>query len=377
MEGMRRTSDGHKATDGLARLSVNARGVSLTRSADSSPTGGAATAGGAGVPRGKAGSRATAAAGGGVVTASRVAQAEEDSEEVDERAVNAARSTAADAVAKAGREGAANVAATVRRGSSSTTRAVKSGMLAGQRRVAASAAVTFDPFAAAEAGITVGRANAAVARAAAAAAGFLRSVAAAVTALVSSAPVVAIVTAVLIALVAVISVIGWLIPTTESATKPAPITSGVGAVVGIGGWMSPVPAGTAVTSDYGPRPSICTSAGCTKPWHNGIDLPQGCGAAVMAAADGVVENAGPYGDFGNAVILDHVYNGIPMTTMYAHLQTGSIPIAVGQTVKAGTVIGHEGDTGKSVGCHLHIEFTQAGVNINPRTFLASVGITYP
>ena len=91
----------------------------------------------------------------------------------------------------------------------------------------------------------------------------------------------------------------------------------------------------------------------------------------------LVENAGPYGDFGNAVILDHVYNGIPMTTMYAHLQTGSIPIAVGQTVKAGTVIGHEGDTGKSVGCHLHIEFTQAGVNINPRTFLASVGITYP
>ena len=114
MEGMRRTSDGHKATDGLARLSVNARGVSLISSADSSPTGGAATAGGVGVPRGKAGSRATAAAGGGVVAASKVAQAQEDSEEVDERAVNAARSTAADAVAKAGREGAANVAATVR-----------------------------------------------------------------------------------------------------------------------------------------------------------------------------------------------------------------------------------------------------------------------
>lgn len=368
MEGMRRTSDERKATDGIARLSVTARGVSLIRSSDPA----SAAAGGKG---GKGGRALAAARGGGFTTASRVTDEEESDEELDERAVSAAQSRAADAAAKAGRKGASRAASTVRRGSSSTARTVKAGVLAGQRRVNAAVAAKASKVSAAEAAITVSKARAAAARAAAA--GFLRGIAAAVTTLVSSAPVLAIITAIVVALIAVISIIGWLIPATEPSTKAENITGDIGATVGLDGWVSPVPAGTVLTSDYGPRPSICTPAGCTKPFHYGIDLPQGCGAEIRAAADGVVEVAGPYGDFGNAVVLDHVYKGMAMTTMYAHMQAGSLTVAKGETVKAGTVIGHEGDTGKSAGCHMHFEVTAGGLRINPRVFLASVGIAYP
>lgn len=366
MQGVRRTAGAGNVTDGRARLSLNKRQANLV---GGTAAGGAASSATKGA---KSAAKKTAAAGGVLAGTAGATERDQDN---DERAAEVSNSALQAGSAKAGRAAADAARGGLRRGGGSSGKAVRGGVMAGQRRAQAAATAKSAKVSTVDATVTVGRASQAAARATAAAAGFVRGVAAAVTTLASSAPVLAIIMGIVVALVAIVSIIGWLIPVTESSAKPTP-TLGAGAVVGIGGWVSPVAAGTVVTSDYGPRPSICTPAGCTKPWHNGIDLPQGCGAPVMAAADGVVENAGLYGDFGNAVILDHVYNGQSMTTMYAHLETGSIPIVLGQTVKAGTVIGHEGDTGKSAGCHLHIEMTINGLSTNPRTFLASVGLTY-
>ncbi|WP_308468368.1 M23 family metallopeptidase [Rathayibacter soli] len=92
----------------------------------------------------------------------------------------------------------------------------------------------------------------------------------------------------------------------------------------------------------------------------------GFGASVLAVADGTVvsavdgiaestpfepkaaESKESFG--GNAVILkidDGVY------AFYAHLQTGSVTVHVGDEVKTGDVIGKLGNTGPSTGAHLH------------------------
>ena len=106
--------------------------------------------------------------------------------------------------------------------------------------------------------------------------------------------------------------------------------------------------------------------------HDGLDMATFCGDRVNAAHDGVVLAAGRHFD-------DHVgwigsltryyavlnskkmWNDLPLVvviddgngyrSIYAHFR--DVTVKVGQHVKAGQLIGHEGATGHASGCHVH------------------------
>jgi murein DD-endopeptidase MepM/ murein hydrolase activator NlpD len=68
----------------------------------------------------------------------------------------------------------------------------------------------------------------------------------------------------------------------------------------------------------------------------------------------------PFKIRGNVVILDH---GRGVFTVYCHLS--KFNVQVGQIVNVGNVIGYAGNTGRSLGPHLHFELAVGGVTINP------------
>ncbi|NUM48252.1 MAG: M23 family metallopeptidase, partial [Anaerolineales bacterium] len=97
--------------------------------------------------------------------------------------------------------------------------------------------------------------------------------------------------------------------------------------------------------------------------HNGIDLAIVTGTPIQTTMDGTVIHAGWNNQgYGNLVIVE---NG-PYRTYYAHLS--EIPVEVGQTVRAGEVIGLSGNTGNSTGPHLHYEVRYNGHALNPEEF---------
>jgi len=98
----------------------------------------------------------------------------------------------------------------------------------------------------------------------------------------------------------------------------------------------------------------------TKKHHNGTDIwskHEPCW--IEAPYDGTVLDAkkstAPGGGFGNFVILLHKIDGKFYTTLYAHLQDGTLKVKKGQKVTAGSPLGKMGTTGMSTGKHLHWE----------------------
>lgn len=83
-----------------------------------------------------------------------------------------------------------------------------------------------------------------------------------------------------------------------------------------------------------------------------MDFANKCGTAIVAAADGTVNDIGSgwNGGYGNAVSIRHA-NGTE--TYYAHL--ADIDVVLGEKVAQGEKIGTIGITGKATGCHLHFE----------------------
>jgi len=90
--------------------------------------------------------------------------------------------------------------------------------------------------------------------------------------------------------------------------------------------------------------------------------PTGIGTPIRACASGKWKETGymKYG-YGNYVILEHE-NGYE--TVYGHLSStafkpGYIDIA------RGDIVGYSGNTGKSLGPHLHFELRKDGIKIDP------------
>ncbi len=102
----------------------------------------------------------------------------------------------------------------------------------------------------------------------------------------------------------------------------------------------------------------------TKKLHTGIDIAASSGTPIWAASGGTVLIAGPYGGYGNAVVIDH---GGGLATLYAHQST--ISVSVGESVGSGQVIGYVGCTGFCTGPHLHFETRENGTPVDPMKYL--------
>lgn len=113
--------------------------------------------------------------------------------------------------------------------------------------------------------------------------------------------------------------------------------------------------------------------------HNGLDFWYSgiAGDAVRAVADGVVVEAGYHRELGYYVRIRH-QEGPRLSTGYLHLNATPL-VHVGQKVKRGHLLGHVGNTGLSLGDHLHFETWEGEGNerdsrrVNPRDFMAKYG----
>lgn len=132
-----------------------------------------------------------------------------------------------------------------------------------------------------------------------------------------------------------------------------------------------------VSSEFGWRSPPCD--GCSAD-HKGTDFVPGRGADVVAVLDGLVVEAGILGGYGTWVKLEHRVPSVDTPgeyetweTVYAHLQTNSIPeeVGVGSIVKQGDLLGLVGNTGNSTGDHLHFEIKVNGEHQNPFPLLAT------
>jgi murein DD-endopeptidase MepM/ murein hydrolase activator NlpD len=128
----------------------------------------------------------------------------------------------------------------------------------------------------------------------------------------------------------------------------------------------PFPAAVQISSGYGDRAAPCR--GCSSN-HKGIDFTPGTGTPIFAMADGVVTTAEYAGAYGQHVVITHEIDGQKVTSLYAHMQSGSSPLQVGQQVKVGDLVGLVGRTGAATGAHLHFEITLDGENVDPYEWL--------
>lgn len=94
--------------------------------------------------------------------------------------------------------------------------------------------------------------------------------------------------------------------------------------------------------------------------HMGVDYAAPTGTPVRTIGDGVVEFAGVQRGYGNVIYIRHRNNQM---TVYAHLSR--IAVRDGQRVNQGEHIGAVGSTGASTGPHLHLEFRDNGVHVDP------------
>lgn len=102
--------------------------------------------------------------------------------------------------------------------------------------------------------------------------------------------------------------------------------------------------------------------------HRGTDFAAPTGTPILAAGEGVVVRAGPFGTYGNYIRLRH---GDGYETAYAHLSRFARGIRAGTRVRQGQIIGYVGTTGRSTGPHLHYEVMRRGQSINPMSLRAS------
>lgn len=106
--------------------------------------------------------------------------------------------------------------------------------------------------------------------------------------------------------------------------------------------------------------------------HKGTDYMVGRGTPIYAIADGVVVSSDEDGPgWGVYIKIAHNIGGQSVTSLYAHMLYGSRRVTVGETVRAGQLIGQVSDTGRAFGTHLHLEIYVNGSWIYAEDFLAA------
>jgi murein DD-endopeptidase MepM/ murein hydrolase activator NlpD len=128
-----------------------------------------------------------------------------------------------------------------------------------------------------------------------------------------------------------------------------------------------------VTQEWGPtnfvlEPGYTYRGRYFAHFHGGIDIANGCGTPIRAVGNGTVRASGqplwPW-DSGFGVVISH---GSGVQSWYWHLRAQVI-VHPGQQVAIGQVVGYEGSTGNSTGCHLHFAVNDHGIWENPRVYL--------
>ena len=128
-----------------------------------------------------------------------------------------------------------------------------------------------------------------------------------------------------------------------------------------------------VTQEWGPtsfqlEPPYTYKGTYYPHFHAGIDFGAGCGTPIYATGPGVVVASGqplmPW-DSGFGVVVDH---GGGIQSWYWHMQP-NVVVAPGTIVTSNSLIGYEGTTGMSTGCHVHFAINHNGWWENPRNYL--------
>jgi Membrane proteins related to metalloendopeptidases len=139
--------------------------------------------------------------------------------------------------------------------------------------------------------------------------------------------------------------------------------------IGAGPIRWPFPFAVPISSGFGDRAAPCR--GCSTA-HSGIDFTPGAGAAIFAIADGTVVDVSSGGSsWGHYVVIEHQIDGQTVYSGYAHMQSASSPLVVGEQIKVGDFVGLVGATGQATGAHLHftIAIGERMHYVDPFTFL--------
>lgn len=132
------------------------------------------------------------------------------------------------------------------------------------------------------------------------------------------------------------------------------------------------PMGGTVTQNFGctgfawePRVGRCSG------FHRGVDVVAPYGTPVRASAPGTIVYVGwNYADGYDPAWIVVIAHSSSLTTWYAHMRSvRPSGVRTGAKVRAGQIIGYEGNTGRSTGPHLHWAVMYKGSFVNPRLFL--------
>lgn len=132
-------------------------------------------------------------------------------------------------------------------------------------------------------------------------------------------------------------------------------------------WTKPftTPLVTSVVTDaYG----YCRDTGQNLTTHKGLDYRAPLGTPVYAMNRGIVRLVKTFSVYGKTVVIDH---GQGIMTFYMHLS--KVYVSQGSIVEKNKKIGLSGQTGYSLGPHLHVTVRANNISIDPEKFLEIYG----
>jgi murein DD-endopeptidase MepM/ murein hydrolase activator NlpD len=149
----------------------------------------------------------------------------------------------------------------------------------------------------------------------------------------------------------------------QSETQPMEdVTGSVETSYEIEPGEQPTEPGATYSAEGGDKPSSNFTSSFGWRWgkqHSGVDFASpSASAPVSVIQPGIIDTSYESG-YGNWVAVKHD-NGAE--TFYGHLS--KVEVKKGQRIEAGTVIGNQGNTGRSKGAHVHFEYRPGGPGTN-------------